>query len=110
LAERYKLPLQCITWPTHEGSLPPQGRFLTVNEPFVLQTVKTAEDGQGTVVRLLNPNEWEGTVEIGFHLPCKSAWFSDFKETRATPLLMGSDGHVSFSLRGKGVATVVFGE
>ena len=63
--ERLNVPVEVAQAGAHEGTLPRELSFFSVGpEDLVLSGVKPAEDGEGVVIRVLNPTDREisGTI------------------------------------------------
>ncbi|NOZ29854.1 MAG: alpha-mannosidase [Chloroflexi bacterium] len=58
------VPLVCLPAGQGDGSLPAAQSFVQVNGPAVLETLKPADDGQGWIMRLYEPNGGRGQVTI----------------------------------------------
>lgn len=93
-----------------EGSLPESGSFLScAGDRLVFTALKTADDGQGYVLRLFNasdePSELRMDPRAGY-----AYWRSDILEAKRTPLQPDDSGAIRVPVRGKEILTVRFGE
>ena len=84
-----------------------QGSFLRVDQPnVVLETWKTAEDGDGTILRFVEVAGKESTVDVQTPLlNVESAWMSDALERKQGPLSVSSHGF-RFSVKPFQIVTV----
>jgi alpha-mannosidase len=84
-----------------------QGSFLRVDQPnAVLETWKTAEDGDGTILRFVEVAGKESTVDVQTPLlNVESAWMSDALERKQGPLSVSSHGF-RFSVKPFQIVTV----
>ena len=84
-----------------------QGSFLHVDQPnVVLETWKTAEDGDGTILRFVEVAGKESTVDVQTPLlNVESAWMSDALEGKQGPLSVSSHGF-RFSVKPFQIVTV----
>ena len=84
-----------------------QGSFVQIDQPnVVLVTWKQAEDGNGTVLRLVETSGQPGTVDVQIpHLDVKAAWSSDAMERKQGALATSAHGF-SFSVKPYQIVTV----
>ena len=69
-----------ITWTAKPESLA-EGSLVSVSgSALVCDTVKPAEDGRGTILRLYDPYGVSGTANLVTQLPCNQAWFCNALE------------------------------
>jgi len=69
----------------HEGTLPFTHQLLRVSENLRVTALKTAEDGQGYVVRFYAPKDSGGEWSIALSKNVQSAFFTDLNETVIAP-------------------------
>jgi mannosylglycerate hydrolase len=104
----FKAPRPFYVAPAHAGTLPLEASLVTIDGPIELSAVKTAEVGQGVVVRLYNPHPRpvSGMLMPGF--PCASATEVDLLE-RPLGGRIGPDalGRVALSLRSKQILSIL---
>lgn len=72
----------------------------------VVTAVKTAEDGQGIVVRAFNSADRPVTAALGARFALSAASRCDLEETPAESLAVGADGVVTLPLAAGQIATV----
>jgi alpha-mannosidase len=86
---------------------PAQGSFLRVDQPnVVLETWKTAEDAEGTILRFVEVAGKESIVDVQTPLlNVESAWMSDALERKQGPLSVSSHGF-RFSVKPFQIVTV----
>jgi alpha-mannosidase len=84
-----------------------QGSFLRVDQPnVVLETWKTAEDAEGTILRFVEVAGKESIVDVQTPLlNVESAWMSDALERKQGPLSVSSHGF-RFSVKPFQIVTV----
>ncbi len=63
-AAELNVPLLCVPASGCAGDLPAAHSFLSVEGPAILETVKPAEDGDGLILRLYEPNGGRGRVRV----------------------------------------------
>ncbi len=98
-------PAASITARPHKGTLAGSGRFLTIQAEHVrLAAVKRAEEGNGTIVRLINYGEATQAV-LTPAVPPHAAHLSDIRE-RTLDALTIQNGAVLVPLRAHGLTTV----
>lgn len=102
--DRYKLPAVSLTFPAHQGDLPPSGQFVNLPEGLCLSTVKMSEDGRSIVLRLFNTCESRITGDVRLSLPLSSVSRCDLLE-RPVESLPVNDGAFVASLAPKEIAT-----
>ena len=71
----------------------------------MVEAVKRAEDGAGTVVRLFESAGATTDATIRFGFPVKRAWLTDLHEERVTELEL-VDGAVAVPFRGFQIVTL----
>ncbi|WP_219417375.1 alpha-mannosidase [Pseudonocardia nigra] len=106
-AERFAVPLLAVAV---QGEAPGPVREAAAGlavEPadVVLSAVKTAEDGEGIVVRVFNSAVADRTAVLRPGFAVQGAWACDLEENRVAPLPF-DDGAVRLPLRGDEIATV----
>ena len=85
-----------------------QGSFLEISDPnLFLETWKPAEDGNGTILRLLElaGEERAETIRIPF-LSIKQVWKTDALERGETPVSVTNDGHIQFTIHPHEILTL----
>ena len=81
------------------GALPAQAALLRVDAPNVmLETVKLAEDGEGTIVRLYEFENRRSTVQVTWNGPVEQVMECDLLENTEQTLPV-SDGCFSFTIK-----------
>jgi mannosylglycerate hydrolase len=107
-AERFAVPLRAVAV-QGQLPLPPGGTGAggPAVEPVdvVLSAVKTAEDGDGLVVRVFNSAEQDRTAVLRPGFAVRDAWTCDLEE-RSGERLTPTDGAVHLPLRAGQIATV----
>jgi len=107
--ERRKYPLPAYTMPVQSGSSKPENQFINVGSPFVVSTIKTAENGiNGIVVRFFNPlvNETSAAVRAGFVY--QEVWETDSLESKIKKIGSSDGVQLEITLRGKQICTLMF--
>ncbi|MCL2664274.1 MAG: hypothetical protein FWE82_01545 [Defluviitaleaceae bacterium] len=107
-AEQYKIPTTAITQNIHSAALPCEGKLIEIDEPMVLQALKTTEDGTGIIVRVFNPTKKDECAGVKFFYGHGQIWHSNMKEDLVRLLQCEPHGKTFFNVRSKGVETVVF--
>ena len=98
-------PAASITARPHKGTLAGAGCFLTIRaEHARIAAVKRAEDGNGTIVRLINYGE-ATQAALTPAVPARTAHLSDIRE-RTLDALTIQNGAVLVPLRAPGLTTV----
>lgn len=89
-----------------DGVLPP---FVSVEDRnLVVESVKRAEDGKGTIVRLYECHNARGQAELACARAPKEAWLCDLEENPLEELEI-SDGLVAFKYRPFEIVTIRLG-
>jgi mannosylglycerate hydrolase len=103
----FKAPRPYYVAPAHTGTLPLASSLATIDGAIELSAIKTAEDGQGVVVRVYNPHPRavRGALVPGF--PCRRAMVVDLLE-RPLKGRLGPDakGRVPLRLRPKQILSI----
>ena len=83
--------------PNAEGTLPAGGSFFTINpaDKLMLSTLKQADDGKGTILRLWNASGQTLKAEVGTLLPVKSAALVKLDESPISDLAVNG-GKIAF--------------
>ena len=63
-AAELNVPLVCVPTTCGEADLPAAHSFFSVEGPAILETLKPAEDGDGLILRLYEPNGSRGRVRV----------------------------------------------
>jgi alpha-mannosidase len=71
--------------------------YVSVEGPAVLETLKPAEDGDGVVLRLYEPNGARGRVTVSHRLPFAEVWRCNLVEEGAEPV-PASPGRFAFEI------------
>jgi alpha-mannosidase len=106
-AQAFNAPLRAAQTGAHEGPLPRQGSFVTVEpEGLILSAVKQAEDGGSVVVRVYNPT----TETISGRVGVRGAATAALAQLSEDPLgaLPLEGGCVSVDVGPKRIVTVTF--
>ncbi len=81
MAYSLNCPLYCRMIDAHEGSLPAEMSYISVNSPnVIIEVVKQAEDGNGTIVRMYECHNRRTTVSARTFKDIKSIWECDLME------------------------------
>src|ERR1035438_4101186 len=85
-----------------------QQGFLDVDDPNVLlETLKPAEDGNGTIMRFLDFGGTERKVTVRIpYLHADHAWQTDAVERNQAPLSIAADGQLQFTLHPNEIVTI----
>jgi alpha-mannosidase len=106
LSASFNHPIAVTPATAHEGRLPLDGTFLTVEGDAVVSCLKNAEDGKGTTVRLFDVSGKTETVTLRFAKPVKAAYLTDTNEYDPITAEV-KDGAVTVTVPAKSVVTVV---
>ena len=107
----FSAPLRAVSTPPHDGKLPAKGSFIQVSPPeFILSAVKTAEDGQGWLVRGYNITAEEIPVTLQPWRRFPHAARITLAEQPLSTLAPAADGSVTFTARGHEIVSVLFRE
>jgi alpha-mannosidase len=110
IEEAYALnvPLLVHKIQSHPGKLPAAQSFFSVDRPnVVIEAIKIAEEGQGTIVRLYEAAGSRGSVRLSTSLPFRKAYLADLLENAGTPVAL-RNGVVSLNLRPFEIVTLKF--
>ena len=81
------VPLRAVKTVSKKGALLPVHSFLSVNNgDIIIDTVKKAEDGKGTVLRFYEPHGSRQSVELDINFPFKKAYLTDMLERKEKQL------------------------
>jgi mannosylglycerate hydrolase len=95
-AEAFQTGLRAAGTSLHGGTLPHQGAFLSIEgQGFCLTAVKTAEDGDGLIVRGYNTGAEPTQITIAGIRPIQRAILSRLDEAPLGPLHLDSQGRAS---------------
>jgi mannosylglycerate hydrolase len=104
--EKLNVPLEVAQVGPHDGELPKELSFLGMGpEDLVLTGMKVAEDGEGIVIRALNPTDREVTGSITSWKPIVKAQMLQLSE-KVTSDLTPSGSEVTFTAAPKKIVTV----
>lgn len=107
--EAYSLnqPVCAVPVPAQKGSLPERFSLFSCDaENVVIETVKQAYDGSGTVVRLYDAFDRRGTVTLKSGVPFRSAALCDMLEREQAELPVNADGSVTLKLKNFEILTL----
>ena len=99
-------PISVISGTAHKGDLPKEAGFLTLDGDVKCSAIKTAEDGDGLIVRLYDANGKGGAVTAGFMKPVRCAKLVDLTETKEVGAAEVLDGKAAFNLPAHQMATL----
>ncbi len=111
--DEFKAPRPFYVAPSHAGTLPLESSLVAIDGPIELSAVKTAETGQGMVVRLYNPHPRpvSGMLVPGF--ACASATEVDLLERplagRSGRIRLDAVGRVPLALKPKQILSILLG-
>ncbi len=108
----FQTPLVARVTGHHEGTLKPEGSFVTCDNPrFILSTVKMVENGQELIVRGYSISTEEEQVTLQLALPFSQAVFARLDETRTGEAVTSEgNGRYTFTVRPAEIITLSFGE
>jgi alpha-mannosidase len=107
-ARSFSAPLRAVTGSAHPGSLPPRHSFLTVEPRDVfVSALKTAENGQGLVLRLWNAAAEPRTATVRLALPLDSASTASLSEQPGAAIPLDAGGSFTIPLRPRQAATIL---
>lgn len=99
IREAYVLNNPMTALPGGTGSLPSAFSLVTSDDDgVVVETVKRAEEGDGTVFRLYEAVKGHHTVRLRFGVPVREAWLVNLMEQDPTPVPV-TDGTVTLSVK-----------
>jgi len=83
-ASAFVHPISYCTANLHErgGDLPLDGRFVEIEGNIKITAVKTAEDGEGTVIRFFNAGDKDEDFRLTFKNNIVEAYYTDVNENR----------------------------
>ncbi len=103
----FSTPLRALLAEPHPGPFAPRGSFVEVQDPrFVLSAVKTAEDGQGWILRGYNISAEPIEVRLKIWRDFARIHRTNLAETPLEPLALAPDGSLRLPVRGHEVVTV----
>jgi alpha-mannosidase len=106
-AHAFNAPLRAVSTDGHAGTLPLEQSLLTLEgKGLVLSAVKTAETGDGFIVRFYNITDEPTTARLRTSLPAKAAMRVNLAEEELEPLHIDHSGILAIPVRGKQIITV----
>lgn len=106
-AHAFNAPLRAVRTASHTGTLPPEQSLLTLEgNGLVLSAVKTAEAGDGLIVRFYNITDETVTAQLRLSVPAKAAMLVNLAEEELQPLHIDDVGTVAIQVKGKQIVTV----
>ncbi|MHB1485730.1 MAG: alpha-mannosidase [Saccharofermentanales bacterium] len=99
-------PISTISGTAHEGSLPKNASMMSIEGDVKCSAFKTAEDGDGLIVRVYDANGKGGKITVRFAKAVKSAKLTDLTETKDLGAVKISGEKISFKLGAYEIATV----
>ncbi len=107
----FDLPLRAASTSLHEGTLPPAGSFVNVDNPnFIVSAVKMAEDGRGWLLRGYNLSDSEIPVILTPWRAFEKVERVNLAEEKLAGLSPAKDGSMRFTARGHEIVTVMFAD
>ncbi len=105
--ERLNLPVEVAQVGPHDGDLPQELSFFSV-DPIDLSLcgMKPAEDGNGVIMRILNPTDREVSAKISSWKPIKEAELISLNESNVVEKLAPSGQSVALDAPAKKIMTV----
>jgi mannosylglycerate hydrolase len=106
-SDRLNLPLEIAQTSSHGGHLPQELSFFSVGPiDLVLSGIKTAENGDGVVVRCFNPTDTERTGKLTFCGKIARAELIRLDEEEVLATLEANDGVVEFPAEARKIITL----
>lgn len=106
-AHAFNAPLRAVCTTSQTGTLPPEQSLLTLEgNGLVLSAVKTAEAGDGLVVRFYNITDKAVTARLHLSVPAKAAMLVNLAEEELEPLRLDDTRTVTIPVKGKQIITV----
>ena len=108
VTEAYSLnqPAEALVLPPQEGALPETFSFASCNkENVVLETLKQADDGSGTILRLYDAFDRRSRPTIRFGVPVKQVWLCDMLENEEQEIAV-NDNTVTLDLKNFEILTL----
>jgi alpha-mannosidase len=99
-------PIHFVSGTVHGGHLPRETTFMKICGDALCSAIKSAEDGDGLVVRLYDANGNGGEVTVSFPENVQSAYLTDLTETKDNGKVSIDRKAVRFRLGAHEVATV----
>ena len=96
-AHSYNSPLQVISTDAHEGILPEQHSFLSIEGNFEVTAFKKAEEGDEFVLRGHETRGRLGSVQLQTTLPVQQAWEANLLEQPGNEF-PAEQGHITFDV------------
>lgn len=106
LAGAWQNPPRAFPQSRHAGSRPPAGRWVEVTPGLDVSALKEAEDGDGVILRLFNPDTVERDATVRVDLPVRSATAVRLDESRLAELPLDRRGAAGVRMRGRGLCTL----
>lgn len=102
------LPMTALAATGDKNSIPTAFSAVSLDTDHVIcETVKAAERGEGTVLRLYECKNIRGSVGLTLGLGAKKAWLCDLMENELREIPV-EDGHISLAVGGFEILTVKF--
>lgn len=93
------VPLRCVVEKAHPGEIPQEKSFVAVDsENVVLEAVKKAEKGEGTILRFYECHGVRDSVSVKVDLPFKKVQEVDLMEDRISDVA-SKNGEFSFDIK-----------
>ncbi len=103
----FNAPLRAVPAPPHQGVLPPAKSFIDVSpETMVISAVKTAEDGEGVIVRMWNADDEDTEAAIRLFRQPSRVTLCNLAEKEVGELAVDEDGVMRVSARGREIVTL----
>jgi alpha-mannosidase len=110
-AWNFETPLRAASTPLSNGTLDSSGSLLSVNNPsFIISAIKTAENGNGWIVRGYNISAEKIQVSLKPLRRFARAAQVNLAEETVSPLNADTDGSVEISANGHEVVSVLFSD
>jgi alpha-mannosidase len=98
--EHYVYPPRAYQISKHaNGTLPEQQGLFTIDNPQVqLSCLKKAQDTDGMIVRVYNPNSNTEKCTLSFAAAIKDAWTVTLNETKEGPIAVTDNSQISLEI------------
>ena len=107
-ARSFGAPLRALAGSAHPGNLPPRHSFVAVEPRDVfVSALKSAENGDGLVLRLWNAAAAPRTATVRLALPVASAATANLNEEPGAAIPLAADGSLTVPLRPRQAATIL---
>jgi alpha-mannosidase len=106
-AHAFNAPLRAIVTDLHRGTLPLEGSFVEISpSSLVISAIKSAEDGNGLILRFWNTENFDVSTEVKLLKPFERVAVVNLNEEELEELRSDGTRNVSVPVRGKEIVTL----